>query len=99
MRTNLSTENLSPTFAEMASRFRSKARHCAWRAERLGLDTPQGRQLLGDAARYYKVANGLAERQLEILYARDGLLAEYRAAKVRSVRPELRHLFTAQVTR
>lgn len=72
------TPNLSPTFAEMAARMRSKARNLRYSAARAGVDTPKGRAALADAAKYEGIAVGLAESAVEQLHARDGMLAEYR---------------------
>jgi len=72
------TPNLSPTYAEMAARMRSKARNLRYIASKYGEDTPKGRDALADAAKYEGIAAGLAERTVEELHGRDGMLAEYR---------------------
>lgn len=74
------TPNLSPTFAEMAARMRSKVRHLLYVAQKYG-DTPKGREALEDAASYERIAAGLDENQREALAARDGMLDEYRKAR------------------
>lgn len=71
--------NLSPTYAEMAARMRSKARSLRLIAKKYG-DTPKGRAALADAEVYARIAGGLDENQREALAARDGLLTEYRKA-------------------
>lgn len=75
------TPNLSPTFAEMAARMRSKARSLRHQADRVGHDTPKGRLALADAAQYDAIGADLAENQREVLAARNGLLTEYRKAR------------------
>ncbi len=73
--------NLSPTFAEMAERMRSKSRILRYKASQSGENTPKGRLALADAAQYDAIAADLAENQREALAARDGLLTEYRKAR------------------
>ena len=72
------TPHLSPTWAEMAQRMRSKARSLRITAAQSGDDTPKGREALADAAAYDRIAADLHERHIEAMYARDGMLAEYR---------------------
>lgn len=72
--------NLSPTYAEIAERFRSKARNFLHRAEQYG-DTPKGRAALAEASDYSIIAAQMDEKQAEALAARDGFLTEYRKAR------------------
>lgn len=80
-----STPNLSPTWAEMAQRMRSKARNLRFVATKYGEDTPKGRDALAAAESYERIAAGLHEAHIEAMYARDGMLEEYR--KVQANRP------------
>lgn len=72
------TPNLSPTWAEMAARMRSKARNLRFVAGQVGEDTPKGRDALASADQYDRIAAGLHEAHIESMYARDGQLEEYR---------------------
>lgn len=73
-----STPNLSPTWAEMAARMRSKARSLRFTASKYGEDTPKGRDALASAESYERIAAGLHEQHIEAMYARDGHIDEYR---------------------
>lgn len=75
------TPNLSPTFAEVAARMRSKARSLRHSAAQFGHDTPKGRQALADAGVYAGIALDMDEKQQEVIAARNGMLAEYRKAR------------------
>lgn len=72
------TPNLCPTWAEMAARMRSKARSLRYSASKYGEDTPKGREALASAESFERIAADLYERHIEAMYARDGMLAEYR---------------------
>lgn len=70
--------NLTPTYAEMSARMRSKARSLRHTADCVGHDTPKGRAALADAAIFARIALDMDEKQREARAARDGFLTEYR---------------------
>lgn len=72
--------NLSPTWAEMAARHRSKSRYHLACAEKYG-DTPKGRQHMADAESFARIAASFSEKAAEASASRDGLLDEYRKAR------------------
>lgn len=74
------TPNLSPTYAELAARYRSKARSLRSQAARYG-DTPKGRAALVDAASAERMARSAEQSQAEIVAARNGYLTEFRKAQ------------------
>lgn len=72
------TPNLSPTWAEMAARMRSKARNLRYSASQYGEDTPKGREATASAEAFERIAAGLHESHIESMYGRDGFIEQYR---------------------
>jgi hypothetical protein len=73
-----STPNLSPDFAEMAARHRSKARSLRFTAKRYVAGSPRYQELHVDAEAHDRLAVKFDYAQAEQRAGRDGMLAEFR---------------------